>query len=511
MARRLPLRRDMKTLALFLLLLLVSAHAVVRAQDTDAPEGAIIDAVEMSGFSLYTLSPGLQKDINSLIDTPLSRERLGELVARIEGEQPEVVAATRAVARADGKARVIFLVARISDDTHLTENINARYMVERVEIEGPRDAISQGLRDDLEKLVGKRLDTEEADRLKERLQDELPGRDVTRRIAKGTQPGTIRVVFEVLERPWIPFVPTRSKVVYHHEQGWSGVLDIPMTGARSRHRLTAGVVMDNGDDLVEEYSGFRVAFESRKLGTDKLGARLEFSRFNQTWEDATLSAVAADPNLPEAYRARWTFEPAVTVAFNPSVRLNAGVSLTELQSLMNSPASQTANAWVVGLSADRVWEPRADVRQRAEASYQLRTAVDVLGSDLEYTRHLGQARYQFDRGPSTAIASLSLGYISGQPPLFERFTLGDTTTLRGWNKYDIAPAGGDRMFHSSVEYRFHHVSAFFDTGSVWDRNGESKMRYSTGFGIHGDNFFLTLGFPLNADDSSPLFMTGVRF
>ena len=67
------------------------------------------------------------------------------------------------------------------------------------------------------------------------------------------------------------------------------------------------------------------------------------------------------------------------------------------------------------------------------------------------------------------------------------------------------------MFHSSVEYRYSHAAVFFDAGSVWDRTTDSKIRYSTGFGVHGDNFFVTLGFPLNADDVSTTFMMGVRF
>jgi outer membrane protein assembly factor BamA len=171
-----------------------------------------------------------------------------------------------------------------------------------------------------------------------------------------------------------------------------------------------------------------------------------------------------------------------------------------------------ANAWVLGISGDHLWKGSNEVRQRAEASYQLRAAIDGLGSDLVYKRHLGQARYQIDQGRSTAIASLSLGYITGDAPLFERFSLGNSTTLRGWDKYDIAPLGGERMFHSTVEYRFYNVGMFFDTGSVWDRNSDSKLRYSTGFGVHTDNFFLTLGFPLNNNhDSGPIFMAGVRF
>ena len=511
MARRLPRRRRMRTLAL-LFVILGLPLAAANAQEADAPEGAIIDVVEMSGFSLYSLSPGLQKEINSLVGAPFSREGLNQLASRIEQEQPDVVAAVRGVSRPDGKARVIFLVARISDDTNLAENINARYIVETVDIEGSYNEISQQLRDDLQKLVGRRLDTEEAERLQERLRTELPGRAVARRISKGSQTGRIRVVFEIFEEPWIRFVPPKSKLVYHSQQGWSGVLDIPITASHSRHRFTAGVVFNDIDDLIEEYSGFRLAFESRVIGTERFGARLEFSRYNESWEDATLTALASSSGVPELYRNRLTFEPTATFAFNSSVRISGGVSLSELESLSNSPNSQMANAWVLGISGDHLWKGSNEVRQRAEASYQLRAAIDGLGSDLVYKRHLGQARYQFDQGRSTAIASLSLGYITGDAPLFERFSLGNSTTLRGWDKYDIAPLGGERMFHSTVEYRFYNVGMFFDTGSVWDRNSDSKLRYSTGFGVHTDNFFLTLGFPLNNNnDSGPIFMAGVRF
>ncbi len=510
MARGLPRRGDMKRLAL-LVAVLGLLSPVAYAQETDAPEGAIVDSVEMSGFSPYSLSPGLQKEMDSLVGAPLSRERLNQLVSRIEGEQPEMVAAVRSVARPDGKAHVVFLVARISDDTDLSENINARYIVESVELEGPASEVSQQLRDDLQKLVGKRLDTEEADQLRDRLESELPRRDVTRKISKGSQTGRIRVVFEVFEQPWIPFVAPRSKLVYHAQQGWSGVLDIPMSSSRSRHRFTAGVAFNDIDDLIEEYSGFRLAFESRMIGTERLGGRLEFSRYNQTWEDATLSAIASSPGIPELYRNRLTVEPMATFAFNPSVRVNGGVSITELESLSNSPSSQMANAWVAGISADHRWESNDGTDQSAEASYQLRAAVDGLGSDLVYKRHLGQARYQFEHRRSTVLASLSLGYISGDAPLFERFSLGNSLTLRGWDKYDIAPLGGERMFHSSVEYRLWHVGVFFDAGSVWDRNTNSTVRYSTGFGIHSDNSFLTVGFPLNSDNAGATFMAGVRF
>ena len=82
MARRLPPSRDMRTLALLLALLGLSSLAA-DAQEADAPEGAIIDAVEISGFPLYDLSPGLQKDLNSLVGASLDRARLSALASRI--------------------------------------------------------------------------------------------------------------------------------------------------------------------------------------------------------------------------------------------------------------------------------------------------------------------------------------------------------------------------------------------------------------------------------------------
>src|SRR5262245_37306946 len=80
------------------------------AQDVEPRDGAIIESVHLSGLSRDSLSPGLRREIETLTGEPLNRERLMEIAARIEGEQPDVVAAVRYVARPDGQARVIFLV-----------------------------------------------------------------------------------------------------------------------------------------------------------------------------------------------------------------------------------------------------------------------------------------------------------------------------------------------------------------------------------------------------------------
>ena len=499
----------MRTLGLLLAALAVASPAVT-AQETDAPQGALIEAAEVSGISLDRLSPGLQEAIRALRGTTLDRGKLDALATRIEEEQPEVVAAVRAIARPNGDARVVFLVARISDDTSLIDNINSRYVVESVATSGvPEDEIAQELRDRLQALVGKPLSSEEAGALSDQLKAAFPRYEVKRRISRGTVRGRIRVVFELtrIERRSIPFSPLRSKFVYHEDQKWSGVLDV-MVG--KDHRVGGAAVFDNNDDLIEEYSGFRLRADSRKLATDRVGGAIEFSRFTNDWRNATLVALAADPLIPEPYRTRVTVEPTVTFAFNEHIRVFGGASVSDLESLDPAPGSSNANAWVAGIAGLGQWRGGTS-RQRADAVYRLRAGTESLGSDLVYKRHSGDAHFRVEEGRNTLLAALSLGYITGQAPLFERFSLGDTATLRGWNKYDIAPAGGSRMWHQSLDYRYRAAAVFFDAGSVWDPAAGHRARLSAGFGIHTFNFFLLGGFPLNADNAGGTFMVGVRF
>jgi outer membrane protein assembly factor BamA len=141
----------------------------------------------------------------------------------------------------------------------------------------------------------------------------------------------------------------------------------------------------------------------------------------------------------------------------------------------------------------------------------VRSASETLESDFTYTRYFGQAEYEYRRSNHTVLASGLLGGIDGTAPLFERFSLGDSRTLRGWNKYDIAPAGGDRVFHASLEYRFHGFALFLDSGTVWDTGVDKRVRVAAGVGFQTDPFFMTLGFPLNTDDVRAVFTTGVRF
>jgi hypothetical protein len=397
-------------------------------------------------------------------------------------------------------------------DARAQANVNERYTVETVDVSGIDEAsISQELRDALQGLTGRRLDPVEAVRLSRRLQHEFRDYHVEHRIERGSAEGRIRVVFQFTrteDRYWLRFTPGRSKLIYHEDQGWSGALTL---GAGSRSSLfSVGFARGDNDELIEEYSGYWFRFENRRAGTRRLGLSFEFSKLSQDWRTETLDALTALPDVPAPYGERRTVEPMMKVALTPQISLAAGASFVELEALTGG-GSERANAGVVSLAYDRTWKPEFGAAQRLQGGYEYRFGTDALDSDLEYRRHAAHARYRYEEGRSTVIAELRVGRLSGRPPLFERFALGDSTTLRGWNKYDLAPAGGDRMVHQSVEYRYRHFAYFFDAGSVWNAGEDARVRLATGVGLHGDNFFVTLGFPLNADKVRATWILGVRF
>jgi hypothetical protein len=498
----------MRTAALLVTLLALPPQAAP-AQRPTVPEGTIITAAEVSGFDPHRLSPGLRKEIDALAGTPLNYERLNELAARIEAERPRYVAAARVVADPVGQARVVFVVGRPRDPGR-DENVNARYVVEQAEIKDvPEREITQAVRDGLIALAGKRLDSEEAEAIETRIEQALPRYDLHRRIHRGSEQGRIRVVYEgrrnELSR-WLHFEPLRSNVVYHSEQGWGSLLDLGI-GTRDI-RFTPIFAIDNGDDLVEEYSGFGLRFETRKLGTERLGASLEWSAFEPTWRAATLDALALDPRTPPPYGDRSTITPLVRFALTPEINVAAGVSITELDALPPATEAQMANAAVASIGYER--KVRDSGTQHVSASFGVRAGSRALESDLVYTRYLGQGHYRYAYGRHRVRVSAMAGGITGDAPLFERFALGDSTTLRGWDKYEIAPAGGDRVFHSSVEYGYGVLAVFLDVGSVWDEGSQREFRVSTGLGLHAGPAFLTVGFPLNTKNLSAVFTMGLR-
>ena len=512
MGALLALDAGMRTTALLITLLAVAPQAVTD-QKPVVPEGTVITSVQVTGFDVERLSPGLRQEIRSLAGTPLNQQRLDELAARIEAERPRYIVAVRSSRDADGQTWVFFIMGRRDDpDRDDNININARYTVEDAQITGlAEDELTPALRDDLRALIDKRLDSGEAEKLQGRLERELPRYEFSRRIQRGSQPGRIRIVYEARRKEmphWLRFQPLRSNVTYHSDQGWGSYIDLAIgTGVL---RVTPIFAIGNTDDLVEEYSGVGLRVEARKLGTRRLGASFEWSRFEQDWRAATLDDLVLKPNVPAAYDERSTITPLLRFALTREIGIAAGVSISEMEPLSPATDSRMANAAVASIDFDQGWDDGSGRTHTVDGRFSVRAGSRDLDSDLSYRRYLGQASYRYQFGRHRVQATGMAGGITGSAPLFERFTLGDATTLRGWDKYDIAPAGGDRVAYSSIEYRFSGLALFLDVGSVWDANTQRHVRVSSGFGLHAGPAFFVLGFPLNTDDVRAVVALGLR-
>src|SRR5262249_5292071 len=151
-----------------------------------------------------------------------------------------------------------------------------------------------------------------------------------------------------------------------------------------------------------------------------------------------------------SYRTRHNFQPMLTVVVSNSLTFSTGVSFERFQDQFPAARTESADAMVNTLRYHRLLEDSGVQRATLDAGYSLRAATRFLSSDLGYVRHRWDAAYNFTRGRSAVVVSFLGGLITGHPPLYERYVLGNSSTLRGWNKYDLDPLGGSRVAHGSV-------------------------------------------------------------
>lgn len=78
-------------------------------------------------------------------------------------------------------------------------NVNTRYTVERIELGPAREwKLSDGLRQDLHKMEGKKFDQRAISELASRIQKELHARSVTQQVTRGNKHGHVIVILRVL-------------------------------------------------------------------------------------------------------------------------------------------------------------------------------------------------------------------------------------------------------------------------------------------------------------------------
>ena len=205
------------------------------------------------------------------------------------------------------------------------------------------------------------------------------------------------------------------------------------------------------------------------------------------------------------------FEPSVSLLPIPDIKLTFGASFQTLA--MESPAmhDMAAHSFTFGAQFRHNAGSRRGVRHSIAADYRLREATTRLESDFLYTRQFVSAAYTLSTRRQAFMFSFQGGHTDGEPPAFDRFTIGNTATLRGWDKFDVAPIGGTRLLYGSLEYRYEPFQLFYDFGKVWDPEQVVEWKHSVGIGLAWRNgFFMSLGVPLRYHGITPVFMIGFR-
>jgi len=273
--------------------------------------------------------------------------------------------------------------------------------------------------------------------------------------------------------------------------------------AGSRLRIAGGYSNDS-DNLLERYEGFHGRTEFRLSSTAAL--KFHYASLRQSWNPAVQSA--------SLYGNREIFEPTASIQLTRGLEWDAGVSIQRLDPANTNKAARTeaSNAVVNTLRYRRRLEGTGTHHQELEAGYGLRAATQILSSDYSYHRHSLHGAYTLQSGRHELRIAALAGLLRGNAPLFDTFLLGNASTLRGYNKFDIAPRGASRIAHGSVDYRYRLFQVFCDTGALAERGGGmTEVLYSFGVGLRKDNMQLAVAFPLRNARMDPVFLVGVNF
>jgi outer membrane protein assembly factor BamA len=393
-----------------------------------------------------------------------------------------------------------------SDDESGPTNVNTRMIVESVQISGEGSAkLSDPLRSELGQVAGKNFDQPLLERLTGRIKQELHTPDVRMHVVKGDMPDNVIVNFEIGAEHEKRFDLDLARFLYDSKQGWSG--QGHATVNIHENAFSFGMVSD-GDQLSERYAGIQAAFERKHIFTDRLQLRFDFSSYHEQWNDATLLEAPPD----DIYRTRTQFSPMATFVILEPLVASFGVDFARYRLSLPVAKTESSNAVVSTLRYHQRWGSAQDRGEHdLRASYLERAGTHFLESDPVFARHEAEARYRFRRGHQDLSVGFLAGVISGQAPLFERFTLGNAETLRGWNKFDLDPLGGSHVALGSIDYVYRGFLAFYDTGAVWDRPDQREQKQSLGLGCKKSGFQLAVAFPVKSGIVDPVFYAGMNF
>ena len=397
-------------------------------------------------------------------------------------------------------------------------NVNSRYTIESINFVDQHEyKLSTSALDEIRHLVGAKVSTEALDRLAMRIRGELRAHDVTFKLARGLNPESVRVLIQV-DHAGGSFNASVPNLSYNSALGFTGTGELSST--IGPNAFTFRMLRDS-DTLVERFSGVQAKYERALSANGRIRLGFEFDGYQDQYAPSTLAALDA-PHTSSlgvgAYGSRLNYEPSATFVLAPPLTLTVGLSFEQLNGLPMAARSESAHAVINSLRYRQRWATSGDSTQELDAGYSLRAATTVLASDLAYTRHVAHLKYNYSSRTQSVEVKMIAGAIYGQAPLFERFALGDSSLLRGWNKYELDPLGGNRLAYGSVTYGYHMMRVFYDTGSVWDQGKSPEVKESVGIGVSSGlgvfekgAFLVALAFPLGQAQVTPVLIAGMNF
>jgi len=248
---------------------LISVTAGFSQQPAAGPSSGVIERVDISGIPESRLSTELRADIQKVAGQTYDAAVLNQLAEGIQIELPEYVAAvTTQPGTQPDRIRIVLVVAKISDNDALKTNINSRYIVDAVDVAGSYKAkISDGLKNDLQSMVGKNLDNARADELrgrilKENISDNDPEAvNVVRKLRRSNSPQHVKIIYEV-DKPENRINFSASNGVYHSTQGFSIPGDFNAGWSTSMIPGSFnGTVKNDPHLLIERFAGWEAGYK----------------------------------------------------------------------------------------------------------------------------------------------------------------------------------------------------------------------------------------------------------
>src|SRR5579871_5076950 len=252
-------------------------------------------------------------------------------------------------------------------------NVNSRYLIESVDVDHPTHyRLSSSVTEEMQKLIGQRLNTEALNRLAGRIRNELRAHDVTFKITRGALPDRVKVLLEVERRSGMLEVSV-PKFIYNSSLGLTGAGEAGLN--LGPNQFTLGLLSDIDSHIGRE-AGVTAKYRRLRTGRNRVSFEFEFDSFHEQYEPATLTALA-DPKESSTvsslgvglYRSRTNFEPSATFVLSEPLTLTVGLSFQQLEPQLPAAQPDLSNAVVNTLRYHRRWVGSGSIQQDLDAGY----------------------------------------------------------------------------------------------------------------------------------------------